>query len=222
MQRIVVFDVVESLLDLRGVDPLFEELFGDAGWRDVWFQRLLNLALTQTITGPYRPFGTLAQAALEMLAGQRGIVLSEDDRSRLKSGLARLPPHPDVSPGLQALQEAGFRLFTLSNTPREASVRQLEHAGIRPFFEDVFSADDAQRLKPGREAYQMVLSALNLPAQDLWFAAAHSWDIAGAQQVGFRTAFIARAGHLLNPLAPPPDASGPDLITVAAAIIAQT
>ena len=164
------------------------------------------MALTQTITGPYHPFGTLAQAALEMLAGQRGIVLSENDRSRLKSGLAGLPPHPDVSPGLQALQEAGFRLFTLSTTPREASVRQLGHAGSRPFFEDVFSADNAQHLKPRREAYQMVLSALNLPVRDLWFS----------------TAFIARAGHLPGPLAAPPDVSGPDLPTVAAAIIART
>ena len=30
MQRIVVFDVVESLLDLKALDPLFEQLFGDA------------------------------------------------------------------------------------------------------------------------------------------------------------------------------------------------
>lgn len=222
MQRIVVFDVVESLLDLEALDPLFEQMFGDARWREVWFQRLLKSALTQTITGPYRPFGTLAQAALEMLATQRGLALTAEHVNSLKAGLERLPPHPDVPAGLKALQDAGFRMFTLSNTPKEASVRQLEHAGIRPFFEEVLSADDAQRLKPGREAYQVALSALKLNARDLWFAAAHGWDIEGAQRAGFRTAFISRAGHLLNPLAPQPDASGPDLLAVAAAIIDRT
>ena len=222
MRQVVIFDVVESLLDLRALDPFFEQLFGEARWRGIWFQRLLKLALTQTITGPYRRFGTLALAALEMLAGQRGIVLTDNDRSRLKSGLGGLPPHPDVPAGLQALQDAGFRLFTLSNTPRAASLQQLEHAGLRPFFEDVFSADDAHRLKPARDAYQVALSALNMEAKDLWFAAAHGWDIEGAQQAGFRTAYIARPEHLLNPLAPHPDVAGTDLLAVAAAIIART
>ncbi|WP_456833183.1 HAD family hydrolase [Deinococcus sp. UYEF24] len=62
-----------------------------------------------------------------------------------------LPAHPDVPAGLMALRDAGFRLFTLSNTPREASLRQLEHAGIRSYFEDVFSATMHSYSSPGEK-----------------------------------------------------------------------
>jgi len=53
---VLVFDVNETLLDLGALDPLFERTFGDAAVRGLWFAQMLQLALTATITGEYRPF----------------------------------------------------------------------------------------------------------------------------------------------------------------------
>jgi 2-haloacid dehalogenase len=41
MSRICVFDVNETLLDLRALDSHFEHVFGDATVRQAWFAQLL-------------------------------------------------------------------------------------------------------------------------------------------------------------------------------------
>jgi 2-haloacid dehalogenase len=52
MRRVQVFDVNETLLDLAGLDPLFERVFGDAGIRQVWFAQLIQSALVATSPAP--------------------------------------------------------------------------------------------------------------------------------------------------------------------------
>ena len=87
MPRIYVFDVNETLLDLRALDPLFAETFGDAAARREWFSQMLQLAFVSTITGEYRDFGMLGAAALDMLASRRGVSLKRERRTALLGGL---------------------------------------------------------------------------------------------------------------------------------------
>jgi len=42
--RVLAFDVIETLLDLRALDPTFEAVFGDRGVRQEWFQQMLQSA----------------------------------------------------------------------------------------------------------------------------------------------------------------------------------
>lgn len=221
MPQVIVFDVIETLLDLKALDPFFVRLFGDAGAREQWFARVLKTALTTTVTGPYQEFGKIGGAALEMTAALRGRSVGEDDRRQLREALANLPAHPDVVGGLSTLRDAGFRLASLSNNARQSSEAQLRHAGLLGLFDLVLSADEVQRLKPAPEPYQHAALRLGVEVAELWMVAAHGWDIEGAQRAGCRTAFVARPGHVLSPLAPPPTVSGPDLGAVAAAIRQQ-
>jgi FMN phosphatase YigB (HAD superfamily) len=41
MPPVYVFDVNETLLDLRALDAQFERAFGDPGAREAWFQQLV-------------------------------------------------------------------------------------------------------------------------------------------------------------------------------------
>ncbi len=80
MQRIIAFDVNETLLDLRALDPIFQRVFGDAALRPGWFSQMLQVAFVGTITGRYVDFSTAQYAALRMLAARRGIDLSDAGR----------------------------------------------------------------------------------------------------------------------------------------------
>jgi DNA-binding response OmpR family regulator len=62
--RVLVFDVIETLLDPQALDPAFESVFGDRGVRQQWFQQMLQSALVSTVTGGYRDFTQLGRAAL--------------------------------------------------------------------------------------------------------------------------------------------------------------
>jgi 2-haloacid dehalogenase len=200
-----VFDVNETLLDLAALDPVFERIFGDAAQRPVWFAQMLQLALTATITGEYRPFGAHAIAALEMLGARRGVEIGDAERAAVRDGMTSLPAHPDVRPALERLRDDGFRLATLTNSTLEVAEAQLSFAGIRELFEASLSADSVQRLKPAPEPYRHAADALGVPIGEMLLVAAHAWDVAGAMAAGARGAFVARPGMVQDPGGRQPD-----------------
>ena len=219
MGRVQVFDVNETLLDLAGLDPHFERVFGDAGMRRAWFQQMIQSALVATVTGAYSTFGAIGMAALTMTAEQAGVELRQQDRDAVAAELRRLPAHPEVPGALERLHRSGFRLAALTNSTEEVARAQLEHAGIIGWFEQVLSADMVQRLKPAPEPYLLAAGRLGVPVGEVRLVAAHAWDLAGAARAGCATAFVARPGKVLDPLVEPPDVIGADLAEVADRIL---
>jgi 2-haloacid dehalogenase len=219
--RVLVFDVIETLLDLRALDPAFEAVFGDPAVRQQWFQQMLQSALVATVTDAYHDFTQLGRAALQMTAGRRGVELSPEDQQRILGTVRKLPAHPDVADGLARLRDAGFRMAALTNSTAEVAEAQLEQAGLRHFFEQALSADMAKRLKPAREAYHLAAQRLGAQPGDLRLIAAHAWDVTGAMRAGCAAAFVARPNMVLDPAGEQPDVVGADLREVAEAIIAR-
>lgn len=220
MKRALVFDVNETLLDVGALDPLFVQMFGDANIRREWFGQMLQSAFVSTITHTYRDFGTLAMAALTMVADRHGVSPSTGDRSALSQGMRQLPPHPEVREALERLRDAGFRLATLTNSTTEVAELQVTNAGLRDLFEMTLSADSVRRLKPAPEPYRMAAEYLGVPVDRMRLVAAHTWDIAGALNAGCMAAFVARPGQVLDPSDVQPDIVGADLLGVADRIIA--
>jgi 2-haloacid dehalogenase len=187
--------------------------------RRVWFGQMIQSALVATVTGAYRPFGEIGLAALAMTAEQAGVELRDPDRDAIAAGMRRLPAHPEVPGALERLQRTGLRLAALTNSTEEVARAQLEHAGIIGWFEQVLSADTVKRLKPAPEPYLLAAERLGVPVGRVRLVAAHAWDIAGAARAGCATAFVARPGKVLDPLAEAPDVIGADLAEVADRIL---
>lgn len=215
----LVFDVNETLLDLRGLDRPFEQVFGDATVRGEWFQQLLQSALVSTVTDAYADFGTIGRAALAMVAHRRGRQLRDVEVDQILGAVKRLPPHPEVADALERLRDGGYRLATLTNSTGAVAQAQLENAGLAPLFERIVSADTVRRLKPAPEAYHLAARELGIEVGELRLVAAHAWDVAGALRAGCLAAFVARPGTVLDPLAPSPDIVGADLDEIADALL---
>ena len=220
MRRVQLFDVNETLLDLAAMDPHFQRIFGDAGVRRAWFNLMIQSALVSTVTGAYSQFGAHAMAALEMTAEQAGIQLADGDREAIAAQMRQLPAHPEVAEALRRLRDAGLRLAALTNSTEQVARAQLEHAGLIDAFELVLSADTVGRLKPAPEPYRMAAERLGVAIDQVRLIAAHAWDVAGAARAGCATAFVARPGKILDPLAERPEIVGTDLAEVADAILA--
>lgn len=218
-ERIIVFDVNETLLDLAALDEPFRDAFGSVDAKSQWFGLLLNLAMTSTIVGHYEDFSAQGRAALAMLAARRGVTLGDEQIGHIVSGMKSLPPHADAKPALKRLQQAGFRLAALTNSAPDVAVAQLEYADLAPCFETIMSVEMAGRFKPAPEPYRKAAEHLGVTTADIRMVAVHDWDITGAMAAGCRGAFVARRGLLFNPLAPQPEISEPDLESVAEAII---
>lgn len=219
MPTTLVFDVNETLLDLRALRGPFREVFGTPEVREEWFRALLRQAFLTTITGPYVDFSTLGREALMEVAASRGRSLTAADRDVILEAMKELPPHDDVEGALARLQDENIRLAALSNGTPEVLQAQLASAGLRAFFDDVFSADTVGRLKPAPEPYEYVARQLGAAPRDLCMVAAHAWDTRGALRAGWSAAFVARPGKRLAPGDPTPQVVGKTLPDVAQQIL---
>ncbi len=220
MKMVLLFDVNESLLDLRALTPHFERLFGNGEVLAEWFAQVLRSAMLTVITGQYSDFGKVGQSALDMVAQRYGVTLSDADRNDIVGGMRTLPPHPDVLPGFEKLHAAGYRMASLTNSPPAMAKAQLENAGLAKFLEKIISVDEVKSLKPAAKVYHHAARVMGVAPEQARLIAAHSWDVAGAMSAGCKAAFIARKGMVLNPLFEAPDIVAPDLLQVADRIIA--
>ena len=133
--ELLIFDVNETLLDLSKLQQAINQEFNAEIAFKQWFALLLQYALVDTVTGNYHHFGQIGDAALDMLAQALGQpVRSASRKKELLTLITELPPHPDIIPGLMALQKAGFRMVTLINSPDATVHKQIAYAGLTDFF----------------------------------------------------------------------------------------
>lgn len=220
-ERVIVFDVNETLLDIEFLNPFFERVFNDAGAMRHWFAELILYSQALTLSRRYIDFGELAVAVLTMIAHIRNISLQHSDVEDFKSRMRRLPAHQDAVPALEMLQDARFRMVTLTNSPPHAGNAVLEQAGLAHYFERQFSVDDVKTFKPAAETYLSVASALGIRAGSLRLVAAHTWDTLGAMSAGWKTALVARPGNAPLPVGEQPDIIETDLLAVAKRIVSE-
>lgn len=214
--KVIIFDVNETLLDLA---PLKASVGKALGGREellpLWFSTMLHYSLVETLTGNYHSFGEIGTAALMMVAKTQGIDLQyEDAKTAIVTPLRSLPPHQDVSAGLQSLSEHGFRLVSLTNSSAEGAETQLRNAGLTDLLEKRYSVESIKKYKPHPDTYRMVMNDLGLRPEEGLMVAAHAWDLAGAKNIGLQTAFIARPGTSLYPNVAKPDYVVDDLLAL--------
>ncbi len=217
--RVILFDVVETMLDTGSLDSIFESSFGSKGVRRQWFDVVQRSVLLLTAVNSYVDFTGISKAALDIVARSLEIDPPPEEKQKVIDAMKTMQPHADVREGLERLREAGFRLAALTNSKLAAAQAALAHAGLGDLFEQVLSADSIRRMKPAPEPYWMAAERLGVTVDRIRLVAAHDWDIAGALRAGCAAAFISRPGKTLHPLTPQPDVVAPELKTAAARII---
>lgn len=218
---VILFDVNETLLDLAPLkENINKVLHNDQGFK-IWFGMLLQHSLVETCINEYHDFTVIAKATLSMAATALGTNINEQEKKDALSSITQLNAYPDVPKGLKILKDSGFRLATLTNSPPSTLLAQLEHAGIKHYFDNILSIDAVRKYKPAIETYQYAAGTLGVAENEILMIAAHGWDIAGALHSGIKGAFIERKGQSLYPLSASPQYIGKDLVEIAKAIIKQ-
>jgi 2-haloacid dehalogenase len=218
--RVILFDVNETLLDMSPLKRAVGKAFGSPHAFRQWFGLLLQYSLVDTVTGQYHDFGTIGEAALDMTANMlEKKCLKPAHKQRIIGLLKELPPHKDVPKALALLQEAGYSLVAFTNSPSKVLDEQLAYADIISYFNQGLSVEMVRRYKPDGNTYRAAVQHLELAPSEALLVAAHGWDVAGAQRAGLDSAFVARPGQTLYPLAPPPTYQGDTLLSVARQLV---
>ncbi len=216
--KVLLFDVNETLLDITLLKASVARILRDPHAAELWFATLLQYSLVMTVSDHYAAFPDIGAAALQMLARNAGIALSETEAKAALAPMRWLPPHADVIPALERLSARGWRMATLTNSSQAGVKAQMAHAGLTPFFERQLSVESVGKFKPHADVYHWAAREMQIDPSECMLVAAHGWDVAGAKWAGLQTAFIARAGQQTFPLGPAPDIDVADLAGLASAL----
>ncbi|KAJ7033398.1 haloacid dehalogenase [Mycena alexandri] len=160
---------------LPGGTAISTDLFFNA-WMsnaEVDFQRL-------SVLQKFRPHSTLLKKAFYTTMQDAGIATSSvaaADIDRLISQYSdNLTPRSGLAEMMQTLRSDGFTVYCCSDASPERVQGYFAKAGIDMPMDNLFSCDMMVREK---------LSSAGV----IVFAAAHAWDLAGARNAGFNTAY---------------------------------
>ncbi len=219
--KVLFFDVNETLLDLTQMKKqVGQALDGREDLLKLWFTTMLQYSLVTTVSNQYEHFGNIGAAALQMVAANNEISVSQNEaREIVINALRGLPAHPEVKSALTRLKKDGYKLASFTNSSNEGVKKQFESAGLTHFFEERLSVEDLGKFKPSIDSYTWAARKLGIRPSECMLVAAHGWDIAGALWAGWRAAFIKRTGAQLYPLAPNPEINESNLELAAKKII---
>ena len=193
--EVVVFDVNETLSDLRPLAERFSEVGAPAALVPTWFAGVLRDGFALTAVGATAPFAQIGRALLlSLFHAEPGVADPPAAAERVLAAFGELDVHPDVVPGVRALARAGVRMVTLSNGAAEVAEGLLTRAGLRGLVEHVLSVQPSGAWKPSARAYAEAGRATGVPLERMLLAAVHPWDVEGAGRAGMRTAWVDRLG----------------------------
>lgn len=191
-----VFDAYGTLFDVHAAVRKHADAVGkDAGLlSDIWRAKQLEYSWIRGMIGAYQDFWLLTEQALDY-AFEKVPTANRDARQALLDAYWKLDCFEEVPQVLAELKDRGARLAILSNGSSEMLAAAVNSAGLDKLFDAVISVDRISTFKANRQVYQMVLSELELTADQISYQSSNRWDVAAAVEFGFRTLWINRSNQ---------------------------
>lgn len=194
MQTTLAFDVYGTLIDPLGISKVLEKTLGDsaaqfaAAWRDKQIEYLFRRGLGRD----YEPFSVCTAQAFDFTCLQLEQNPSLEERKKILDKYTELPAYAGTVDALQQFRQAGFRCFAFSNGEPDDLEALLTNAGLRDALDGIVSVHDAGSFKPDPNVYAHFLVAAQCQAANTWLVSGNPFDVIGAHNAGWRTAWLRR------------------------------
>ncbi|KAL4890097.1 HAD-like domain-containing protein [Aspergillus ambiguus] len=196
-QKNVVFDVVGTCFTFSAFFATIEAQIGEKlrgqcvhpqAFGYAWMEAAEREYAYLSMSKRYQPFLDVFDAIFYRTLWFCGIneprtFASDEDKATLIASYHNLEPRDGLHEAVQKLRDAGFTVWCLTTGDVGRVRGYFLRNGIEMPEENFVSCDQGQLAKPALEAYQRVLAKFN-EGDELWFAAAHSWDVSAAKAAG--------------------------------------
>ncbi|GGD11071.1 haloacid dehalogenase type II [Pontibacillus salipaludis] len=187
-----IFDVYGTLFDVHTVKEKCEEFFPEKGEAisQSWRQKQLEYFFLYQVMGKYRRFPVVTMNALHYAVKKHGEEITQEQSDALMDAYLHLDHYEEVEEVLGKLEN--YERVVFSNGTPETLTPLLEHAGLTDYIDDVLSVDGIKQFKPSQDSYLYALDQLGVKREEVLFMSSNGWDISGAKNFGFQTAWINR------------------------------
>ncbi|MGG1629313.1 haloacid dehalogenase type II [Rossellomorea sp. NRS-1567] len=195
-----VFDAYGTLFDVHSVIEKCNELFSDKGEEisQIWRQKQLEYSFLRQLMGTYTTFFVITQDALHYACKQVGVDLTGEKEKKLLDAYLELNHYEETGSVLEELKPYQKAIF--SNGSLDMLSPLVEQSPFGHLLDEVLTVDEVKQFKPTPMSYQLVLEKLGVRREEVLFMSSNPWDIAGATNFGFYTAWINRQEKVMDEL----------------------
>lgn len=183
----VSYDAIFDALDSRLGDRLHAKCIKPKLLGYAWFEAAEREYTYLSISGRYIRFYDVFASLFYRMLWMAGIeepreFATDEDLKYILEQFMNLDARPGVAECFRVLREAGFTCWAFTAGDAQRIGRYFTRNGIDMPEENVISCDALKIGKPAPESYQPLLQ--HLEGDEVWFAAAHMWDVSAAKSVG--------------------------------------
>jgi 2-haloacid dehalogenase len=217
-----VFDAYGTLFDVHSATAsCLADLGGKADLLSrIWREKQLQYTWLRAAQARHADFWQVTSDALDFSLDVLGISNSRL-RRRLMEAYLELQAYPDVSPVLDRLRGAGFKLAILSNGTPKMLASAVSNAGLAGKLDAMLSVEEAGVFKPHPSVYQLAVDRFGIASGSIAFISSNGWDVYAASAFGMRAAWCNRAGQKPERLPGKPDLVLPSLAKLPDMLAAQ-
>lgn len=190
--KALVFDVYGTLFDVYSVKEKCDELFDGQGEEIsiLWRQKQLEYSFLRQLMGQYEPFIDITRDSLKYAVNKLNLEYNQEKELVLLEEYKNLSHYPEVETVLKEMKPKKLAVF--SNGSRNMLEPLIQNSGLSSLFDEIISVDDIKQYKPTPASYSYCLKVLGLEREEILFMSSNGWDITGAKNFGFKTAWINR------------------------------
>lgn len=202
----ITVDSYGTLVDPSAVERvLAEHVEPVQSISDLWRSRSILYTMVRNFTDNYRTFYDVNRDALRFALESHGIDLSSETIEEILSTYHDLDPFDDVRDGLEALTEAGFDVYVLSNGNPEMLESMVESADIEGSITDLISVHEIRTFKPDIDVYRHAAARTGTPIESIAHVAGPTFDVQGAIHAGMQGVWLDRTDGVWDPVGIEPD-----------------
>ena len=200
---VLAFDLYGTLVDTQGLVAEIAPLFCHKSQQQamdfsrLWRSKQLEYTFRRSLMQDYVDFDVCTQQALRYCL-QHYALSSPHAEQQLLQAYQRLPAFTDAIPALSVLQRQ-IPCYVFSNGTQKSVNNLLKAAQLRPYFQDIISADKMQCFKPSPRLYHHFAVSCNTAIEQCYLVSANTFDLLGAAKVGMPTIWLRREQQQLDP-----------------------
>lgn len=196
MSETLCFDVYGSVHNQHSIVNKLQEVTGVSqpvarDMSEMWVDHQISYSLEVTLMDEYQTWWDLTVHALNYVLEYYSIEVTEAERDQIMEAYEHLEPYEDWDE-FAKLREAGHELYILSDGNPEMLQTLADNTGFSQYLDGIVSVHDEQKYKPHPDVYKNIENYAGKPVEDCTMVATHTFDVAGAQAAGMKTALVNR------------------------------
>jgi 2-haloacid dehalogenase len=200
----IAFDIVGTLVSYEHFFSAIDQRLGSKLKPHNVSPRLLGFAWLESVereitflrmSGKQVSFAQVFEALFFRILHFAGVpephsIATEDDAKYFVQEYKNCEARPNAKECVDKLKEAGWTVWAFTSGDRERVTGYLKRGNVNIDSEHIVTCEEIGASKPAIKAYELLREKIGgKENDDLWFAAAHGWDVSAAGRAGFKTAY---------------------------------